>query len=329
MQNKIRSVMLGTGVAIPPKTLTNSDLEKLVDTSDQWIQERTGIKVRHVVDDKTQNSDLSSEAARKALDEAGVLPQDIDTIIVATVTGDVTFPSTACYVQDKIGAVNAAAFDIQAACSGFLFGLSVADAFIGTGKGETILVIGSELLTRIVDWNDRSTCVLFGDAAGAAVIAPASDDGRGLLATYIKTDGRLAHLLCMPGGGTRYPRDVAFKENLNNIKMQGPEVFKAAVTAMGDAAMHILEKSGVSADEVDLLIPHQANKRIIDATARRMKLPAEKVYINLQDYGNTSTASIPVALNEAKEKGIVKQGDLVVMVAFGGGFTWGAAAVRL
>lgn len=321
--------MLGTGTAVPEKTLTNFDLEKMVDTSDQWIQERTGIQVRHVVDDKIQNSDLCAEAANKALAESGLSAADVDTIIVATVTGDVTFPSTACYVQDKIGAINATAFDIQAACSGFIFGLDIADSLIGLGKGKNVLVIGCEVLTRIVDWEDRSTCVLFGDAAGAAVLVPADNSGRGVLATFTKTDGRLAHLLCMPGGGTKYPADVAIAENLNNIKMKGPEVFKAAVKAMGDAATHILENAGVTADDIDLLIPHQANKRIIDATAKKMKLPAEKVYINLQNYGNTSAASIPVALTEAKEKGLVKAGDLVVMVAFGGGFTWGSAAIRL
>ncbi len=329
MQNNVRSVLLGTGVAIPPKTLTNSDLERIVDTSDQWIRERTGMQVRHVVDEHTHNSDLASEAAEKALQQAGVAAEEIDTIIVATVTGDATFPSTACFVQDKIGATNAAAFDIQAACSGFIFGLGIADGLIGTGQSEKVLVIGSEVLTRIVDWEDRSTCVLFGDAAGAAVVAPANGDGRGILGTFMKTDGRLAHLLCMPGGGTKYPAEVALQENLNNIKMLGPEVFKAAVTAMGDAALHILQKTGLTADDVSLLIPHQANKRIIDATARRMKLPPEKVYVNLQNYGNTSAASIPVALNEARDKGLLKAGDICVMVAFGGGLTWGSAAIRV
>jgi len=329
MENNVKTMMLGTGVAIPPKTLTNQDLEKIVDTSDEWIRERTGMQVRHIVDDETQNSDLSAQAAKQALKDADMDAEEIDTLIVATVTGDVTFPATACYVQDKIGAVNAAAFDIQAACSGFLFGLSIADGFVGTGKSKNVLVIGCELLTRIVDWKDRSTCVLFGDAAGAAVLGPANGDGRGILGTFMKTDGRLAHLLCMPGGGTRYPAQVAISENLNTLKMRGPEVFRAAVTAMGDAATHILETAGLTVDDVDLLIPHQANKRIIDATVRRMKIPPEKVYINVHEYGNTSSASIPVALNEAKEKGLLKPGDVCVMVAFGGGFTWGSVAVRM
>lgn len=330
MEKQTRAMILGMGSAIPEKILTNFDLEKIVDTSDKWIRERTGIQKRHIVDDKTQNSDLSAQAAEAALAEAGISSEDLDTIIVATVTGDVAFPSTACYVQQKIGAVNAAAFDIQATCSGFLFAMNIADGFIRSGKSKHVLIIGSELLTRIVDWKDRSTCVLFGDAAGAAVLAPTNgQDNRGVIGTFVKTDGRLAHLLWMPGGGTRFPADVAISENLHCIKMEGPEVFKAAVTAMGDAALHILEQTGLSPDDVDLIIPHQANIRIINATARRLKIPKEKVYVNVQEYGNTSAASIPVALNEARQKGVVKAGNVCLMVAFGGGFTWGSAVVRL
>lgn len=329
MQNRIHSMLLGTGAAVPQKKLTNQDLEKIVDTNDQWIVERTGIKERHIIDGKTTNSDLAAEAALMALEDANLKPEDIDRIIVATVTGDFNFPSVACLVQDKIGAVNAAGFDVQAACSGFIFGLSIADGLICSGTAKNILVIGSEVLSKITDWKDRSTCVLFGDAAGAAVVGPANGDGRGILATFLKTDGRLADLLNMPGGGTKYPPEVSVKENLNNIKMQGPEVFKAAVTAMGDAAKHILSEADITSEEVDLLIPHQANKRIIDATARRVKLPSEKVYINLQNYGNTSAASIPVALNEARREGLLKAGDVCVLVAFGGGLTWGSAAIRI
>ncbi|RMD93798.1 MAG: beta-ketoacyl-ACP synthase 3, partial [Calditrichaeota bacterium] len=219
-------MIVGMGAAVPPKKLTNFDLEKMVDTSDQWIRERTGIEVRHIVDEATQNSDLATEAGMKALAEAGFSPEEIDTIIVATVTGDVNFPSTACYVQKKIGAVNAAAFDIQATCSGFIFGMSIADSFIISGKSKKVLLIGSEVLSKIVDWKDRSTCVLFGDAAGAAVLVPSIDGERGVLGTFIKTDGRLEHLLWMPGGGTRFPASVCISENLYNIKMQGQEVFK-------------------------------------------------------------------------------------------------------
>ncbi len=326
--NAVSSMIRGIGAAVPERILTNADLAKIVDTSDQWIQERTGMKVRHIVDDKVQNSDLSAQAAKKALDDAQMTAEEIDTIIVATVTGDVTFPATACYVQEKIGAVNAAAFDISAACSGFLFGLSIADGFIASGKSKNVLIIGCEVLSRILDWKDRTTCILFGDAAGAAVVGLANGDGRGVLGTFIKTDGRLAQLLWMPGGGTRFPAEVALSENLNNIKMKGQEVFKAAVTAMGDAAVHILGKTGLTPDEIDLLIPHQANIRIINATARRLKMPIEKVFVNVQDYGNTSSASIPLALAEARQKGILKEGDVCLMVTFGGGFTWGSAAVR-
>ena len=326
--NDVSSMIRGIGAAVPERILTNADLAKIVDTSDQWIQERTGMKVRHIVDDKVQNSDLSAQAAKKALDDAQMTAEEIDTIIVATVTGDVTFPATACYVQEKIGAVNAAAFDISAACSGFLFGLNIADGFIASGKSKNVLIIGCEVLSRILDWKDRTTCILFGDAAGAAVLGPANGDGRGVLGTFIKTDGRLAQLLWMPGGGTRFPAEVALSENLNNIKMKGQEVFKAAVAAMGDAAVHILKKTGLTPDEIDLLIPHQANIRIINATARRLKMPLEKVFVNVQDYGNTSSASIPLALAEARQKGILKEGDVCLMVTFGGGFTWGSAAVR-
>lgn len=329
MNQAISSAVAGIGSAIPEKTLTNFDLEKMVDTSDEWIRERTGIRVRHIVDDHTQNSDLAAEAARKALAQANIAPEELDTIIVATVTGDVNFPSTACYVQEKINAVNATGFDVQATCSGFIFALTVGDSFIASGKAKNVLIIGSELLSRVVDWKDRSTCVLFGDAAGAAVLTPAKGDGRGLLGTFIKTDGRLANLLWMPGGGTRFPYQVAVSENLNCIKMEGPEVFKAAVTAMGDASLHILEQTGLTPDDVDLFIPHQANIRIINATAKRLKVPLEKVFVNLQEYGNTSAASIPVALTEARETGRLKEGDTCLMMAFGGGFTWGSALVRL
>ena len=329
MEKGTNSVILGTGAAIPQKTLSNLDLEKMVDTSDEWIRERTGIQKRHIVDDKTQNSDLCAKAALKALDEAGMKAEELDTIIVGTITGDVNFPATACYVQQKIGAVNAAGFDIQATCSGFIFALSVADSFIGTGQSKSVLIIGSEVLSRIVDWTDRTTCVLFGDAAGAAVLGPSNDDGRGVLGTYIKTDGRLGHLLWRPGGGTRFPASVCLSENLNYIKMEGQEVFKAAVTAMVDAVLHILKQTNLTAEDVDLLIPHQANIRIINATARKLKLRPEKVFINIQEYGNTSSASIPVAITEAKQRGLLKQRDVCLMVAFGGGFTWGSAVVRM
>ena len=324
---KPKSMILGTGRAVPTRVLTNHDLEKMVDTSDEWIRTRTGIERRHIADDRLRNSDLASEAARKALEHAGLSPEDLDVILVGTVTGDATFPATACYVQEKIGAVNAAAMDLQAACSGFLYATAVADGLIASGQARHVLVIGSEILSRITDWTDRSTCVLFGDGAGAAVFGPATDS-RGVIDTFMRSDGRLTHLLCMLGGGTSIPMEVAIQEKLHYLKMEGPEVFKAAVTAMGDAATLILERNGLTGEDVDLLIPHQANIRIIKATAKRLGMPDEKVYINVQEFGNTSAASIPIALSEAEEKGLVKEGSLILMVAFGGGFTWGSALIR-
>ena len=327
--NTPHSMIVGTGFSVPDKILTNADLEKIVDTTDEWIISRTGMKVRHIAKEGQLTSDIATEAAQKALDKAGLTPEDVDTIILATITSDVGFPSTACFVQEKLGAVNASAMDISAACSGFIYGLELGDALIATGKAETVVVIGAETLSKIVDYSDRATCVLFGDGAGAAVLRPAEGD-RGILGTFTKSDGRLHHLLYMPGLGVKHPPSVESIENkLNYIKMAGREVFKYAVTAMGDAAEKIIQITNLSSDEIDLLIPHQANRRIIDATAKRVGLGTDKVYANVHDYGNTSAASIPIALAEAIDKGVLKQGNVVVMVAFGAGFTWGSAAVRL
>lgn len=321
-------MITGVGAAVPSKILTNSDLEKMVDTSDEWIKERTGIEVRHIAEDEVQTSDLCAEATLKALKEAELQPEDIDLIILGTVTGDVCFPATACFVQEKIGATKAAAFDISAACSGFLYGLTLADSLIAAGKFENILVIGAEILSRVTDWEDRATCVLFGDGAGAAVVQP-SDGQRGILGTYIKSDGRLTGLLILHGGGSRFPLSkVSEDSKLFYIKMQGREVFKAAVSAMGDAAVHLMQKLGLKGEDIDLLIPHQANIRIIKATANRTKVPMSRVYVNVDQYGNTSAASIPIALDEAKRKGKLNNGDTCLMVAFGSGFTWGSVAVR-
>lgn len=322
------SMIMGIGKAVPEKVLTNQDLEKMVDTSDEWIRARTGIERRHIVDDATKNSELSAQAAKIALKNAGIRAEDLDVILIATVTGDATFPSTACYVQELIGATNAAAMDVQAACTGFLYNLTLADALIAAGKAKHILVIGTELLSRIVDWTDRSTCVLFGDGSGAAVIGPADGSGRGIVDTYMKSDGRLTHLLCMVGGGTSIPLQKAIDERLTSLKMEGPEVFKAAVMAMGDAASRILEKNNLTNKDIDLLISHQANIRIINATARRVNMPDEKVFVNVNEFGNTSAASIPIAISEAEEQGRLKKGDMLMLVAFGGGFTWGSVLLR-
>ena len=328
MSYQINSMITGLGFTVPNKKMTNADFEKIIDTSDEWITERTGMKVRYFGENGQVTSDLCTKAAKIAMSEAGINSEDLDAIIIATVSGDVNFPATACYVQDKLNAVNAAAFDISAACSGFLYGLTIADSFITSKKYKNILVIGGEMLSRITDMTDRTTCVLFGDGAGAAILQP-SDGKRGILKTYIKSYGHLAHLLNMPGGGSKYPAShETVDQRLHYIKMAGREVFKAAVKTMGDAAVNILSQNGFSSEELDLLIPHQANFRIIKATAKRINLPMEKVYMNVQKYGNTSAASIPIALAEAKNEGILKKGDLCLMVSFGGGFTCGAVLLK-
>lgn len=319
----------GFSFSVPEKILTNFDLEKMVDTSDEWIRTRTGMQERHISDESTATSDLGTEAARMALANAGVEAKDLDIIIFATVTPDTPFPSAACYVQRNLGAINAAAFDIAAACSGFLYGLSMADALIKGGGYKNILVIGGETLTKITDYTDRNTCVLFGDGAGAAIVQP-SDGARGIVTTFIKSDGRLVDLLNMPGGGSRTPASHnSIDQRLHYIKMEGQEVFKHAVKAMGDAAVVSLKKAGITSEQLSLLIPHQANIRIMQATARRIKLPEEKVFMNVHKYGNTSAASIPIALTEALEQKRLKEGDYCLMVSFGGGFTTGAVLFKV
>jgi len=322
-------MITGLGFAVPEKILTNADLERIVDTSEEWIKARTGMSERHICDDSMATSDLSTEAAKKAMAMAGIKAKDLDIIIVATVTGDTPFPSTACFVQKNLGATRAAAFDISAACSGFLYGLTLANNFIATGAYKNILVIGAEILSKITDYTDRRTCVLFGDGAGAAIVQP-SDGSRGIIRTYIKSDGRLTDLLYMPGGGSRHPAShETIDHRLHYLRMEGPEVFKAAVKAMGDAAVEVLKMAGMKSNQLALLIPHQANIRIIQATAKRIKLPMEKVFVNVDRYGNTSAASIPIALTEATEQGRLKRYDYCLLVSFGGGFTTGAVILRL
>jgi 3-oxoacyl-[acyl-carrier-protein] synthase-3 len=321
-------MITGLGFAVPDKILTNGDLEAIVETSEAWIKERTGMSERHICNEATAASDLGTEAAKKAMAMAGVKAKDLDIIIVATVTGDTPFPATACYVQKNLGAANAAAFDISAACSGFLYGLTIADNFIFNGAYRNILVIGVEILTKITDYTDRKTCVLFGDGAGAAIIQP-SDGKRGIIKAHIKSDGQLTDLLYMPGGGSRHPAShETIDQRLHYIKMEGPDVFKAAVTAMGDAAVRVLKLAGIKSKQLALLIPHQANNRIIQATARRIKLPMEKVFVNIEKYGNTSAASIPIALTEAVAQGRLKRDDYCLLVSFGGGFTTGAVLLK-
>lgn len=329
MKKQPFSKIAGTGHYLPETILTNQDLEKIMDTTDEWIMQRVGIRQRHIVGQSGEaTSDLASKAALKAIEDAGIKASDIDLIIIGTVTPDMKFPSTAIFVQQKIGAVNAAAFDIQAACTGFLYGMTIADSMIRTGKFKNVLVVGVEFLTSLINWNDRGTAVLFGDGAGAVIMQPADGDS-GLLGSYIKSSGDLAELLWSVGGGT-----YAFssKENIPDrnayIRMEGNQVFRHAVRAMIDSAEKAMADAGITEDDIDLLIPHQANMRIIEAIATRVKLPAEKVYVNLPYTGNTSAASIPIAMDQARKKGVLKAGDTVMMAAFGAGFTWGGVVVK-
>jgi 3-oxoacyl-[acyl-carrier-protein] synthase-3 len=318
----------GTGSSAPDRVLTNADLEKMVDTSDDWITARTGIKERRIAPPGFAASDYAYEASIKAMEMARVTAEELDLIILGTVTPDSPLPSTACLLQDRLKAFNAAVVDIAAACSGFIYGLEFAKALIQTEQKKKALVIGVETLSRIVNWKDRNTCVLFGDGAGAAVLAP-SDSPGGILDTYTKADGSLAHLLRVPAGGGRMPLDL---DNIGNgdryIQMEGPEVFRSAVRAMGEAATAILEKTGTDSRDIDLMIPHQANIRIIEATAKRIKLPMDRVFVNIHKYGNTSAASIPIALDEAVRSNRIKPGDKIMLVAFGAGFTWGSVLVE-
>jgi 3-oxoacyl-[acyl-carrier-protein] synthase-3 len=320
--------ILGTGSYTPPHVMTNRDLEAIVDTSDEWIVSRTGIRERHIADPKTPSSHLASEAARRALADAGVTAKELDQIVVGTVTGDRVFPSTACSVQNAIGASNAYACDVSAACAGWMYGLQIGCDTVRAGTARTVLVIGVETLSKIVNWTDRNTCVLFGDAAGAVVLRSTGAPG-GILATRLHSDGSLVHLLEMPAGGSlQPPTHQTVERRLHTIHMSGNDVFKHAVRAMQSVALEALDVAGKRAEDVTLLVPHQANLRIIEATAQRLSIPMERVFVNLDKYGNTSAASIPLALDEARRGGRIRKGDLVVMVTFGGGFTWAAAVVE-
>ena len=332
LQPLCTSSIIGTGSYLPEKVLTNDDLSKIVDTSDEWITTRTGIKERHIAADDQATSDLAAEAARRAMTAACVTPEDIDLIVVATVTPDMFFPSTACFVQRKIGATNAVCFDISAACSGFLYALQVARHFLNAGSRTTALVIGAEKLSSLVNWEDRNTCVLFGDGAGAVVIRAVDADtdapGR-VLSTVMGSDGTLSDLLKVPGGGSALPitpENAASRPN--TIHMEGRETFKHAVTRMCQASEQALEMAGLTKADIAMVIPHQANARIITAIADRLGLPEEKTFVNVDKYGNTSAATIPVALDEAHRQGRIKRGDIVLLVAFGGGFTWASSVLR-
>jgi 3-oxoacyl-[acyl-carrier-protein] synthase-3 len=317
-----------TGFYAPEKILTNADLEKIVDTTDEWILSRTGIKERHVVSPEQATSDLCVEAARRALRNGNFGVIDIDLIIVATNTPDTPFPATACWVQHGLEADHVPAFDLGAGCTGFLYGLILAESLIQSATAKRILLIGGEVLTKITNWKDRSTCVLFGDAAGAVVLEESPDDS-GILSHYWKADGSLARLLYLPAGGTRLPASAqTVSDGLHTLQMKGNEVFKHAVKRMGEAAVEALKSAGLKKEDVRWLLPHQANNRIIDATGERLHIPPERVYVNIQKYGNVSVASIPVSLHELYEDGKLEKGDIILMDAFGAGFTWAAVVYR-
>ncbi|MFM9277362.1 beta-ketoacyl-ACP synthase III [Paenibacillus jiagnxiensis] len=326
--NNLKPVgIIGTGKYVPEKILTNSDLEKMVETSDEWIVSRTGIRERHIAAPEQATSDLAYEAAVKALASAGMSAEELDLIIIATITPDMTFPSTACILQDKLGAKGAAAFDLSAACSGFVYGLATATSFIQAGMYKNALVIGADCLSRITDYTDRNTCVLFGDGAGAVVLGEVPE-GRGFKSFDLGAEGAGGPLLKMEAGGSRLPASAQTLENkLHYIYMNGREVFKFAVRVMGTATDVVLEKAGLDKGEIDVFVPHQANIRIIQSAMQRLDLPEEKVVINVDKYANTSAASIPLALVEAAEEGRMKEGDRVLMVGFGGGLTWGASVL--
>ena len=325
---ELRAAILGTGRAYPEGILTNADLEKMVETSDEWITTRTGIKERHRASDGEYTSMFAVAAARKAIERARIDPIDIGLVICATVTPDQILPATACLIQADLGCNRAAAFDLAAACSGFLYGLTVANQMIRSGLTRYALVIGAEILSRYVDFTDRSTCVLFGDGAGAAVLGPTEED-RGVLATRIYSDGRFAEQLYSPGGGTRIPPTAeTLAGGLHYFKMKGNELFKVAVRSMADVSLEVLNEAGHKPEEVKLFIPHQANQRITEAVASRLDVDPSIVYSNIAYHGNTSSASIPIALDECVEKGKVREGDLVLLASFGGGVTWGGVLLR-
>jgi len=324
----IHARITGTGSFAPRKVITNHDLEKLIDTSDDWITERTGIKERRIAEKGQTTSDLAYEASRKALKAAGLAAQDIDLILVATMTPDMILPSMGCVLQEKLGAVKAAAFDIYAACSGFIYGMSVADAFIRSEMYKNVLLVGAEVLSRFTDWEDRGTCILFGDGAGAAVIQRHAGK-RGILSTHLHSDGSLGDLIHVPAGGASHPASHdTIRKRMHFIKMKGNETFKAAVRSLEGVVQEALEHNKVKPEDIDYLVPHQANLRIIQAMAQRLNMPMEKVVLTLPKYGNTSAASIPMALDEAVRDGRIRENHLLLFEAFGGGLTWASALVR-
>ena len=329
MSQKIHAGFLGTGSYLPEKIMTNKDMEKVVETTDEWIVTRTGIHERHIAAAGESTSDMAAEAAKKALRKAGIKASDLDLIIVSTITPDMPTPSTACLVQAKIGAPQAAAFDLSAACSGFVYGLAVAKAFVESGHYQHILLIGAEKLSAFMDWKDRTTCVLFGDGAGAAVIGRVGEEGHEIISTFMAANGAEADLLKIPGGGSKTPAsDESIQGGLHFLKMQGKEIFKIGVKVMADAALKVVQDAGLTLEQITWVIPHQANLRIIQAVGERLGVPESKLYVAVGKMGNTSAASIILALDEAVEKQKLKKGDNVVLVAVGAGTTYASALVR-
>jgi 3-oxoacyl-[acyl-carrier-protein] synthase-3 len=329
MESALRPVgITGLGSWVPEETVSNFDLMKMIDTTDEWIVTRTGISERRKASEQEAASDLGVQAAQKALEDAGLKAEELDLILVATITPDMFFPATACLIQHEIGAVNAAAFDLSAACSGFIYALAVGSQFVATGMYRNVLVVAAETLSKIVDWRDRNTCILFGDGAGAVVLQPV-EEGYGFLAFDLGSDGAGADLLKVPAGGSRKPATLeTVRNNEHYITMNGNEVFKFAVKIMGETFLKSIRCAGLSPEAVDYFVPHQANNRIIDAAAKRLNLSADKVYVNLDKYGNMSSASVPVALDEAVRKGFIKKEHIVVLVGFGAGLTWGSSVLK-
>ena len=314
-------------MAVPEKILTNADLEKIVATTDAWIYERTGMKERRIGDENTAASDLALQASEQALQAAGMCPKDLDCIIVATISGDYPWPATACILQNRLGAKHVASFDISAACSGFIYGLSLAEAYIASGRYQKILLVGVDMLAKTVDWTDRKSCVLFGDGAGAVILTP--HPRKGVIDTVLGADGSAAELLCIPCGGTRMPttaESVAAGQHFLHI--EGQKIYKFAVKAMAKAVLDLLERTETPIEDVTLIVPHQANVRIIEGVAERLKISMDRFYINIQKYANTSAATIPIAIHEARLEGKIHDGDLILVVAFGGGLTWGAGLIQ-
>lgn len=326
-QNQIASIT-GVGSYLPEKILTNHALEKLVDTTDDWILQRTGIRERRIVENGVTTSDLGAIASLKAIENAGISAEEVDMIITSTITPDYLFPSTSCCLQKQIGAVHASAFDISAACAGFVYALSIGQSVINSGAAKTVLVVGAECLSKITDYTDRATCILFGDGAGAVVLQNNKEKHQ-ILDTRLVSDGTYADVLITPGGGSKHPATIeSVQERLHYIRFKGKEVFKLAINTITNLVIETAQKNGFAVQDIDLIIPHQSNLRIIEATMERLKLPMEKAFVNIDKYGNTSSASVPIAIDEAQQEGRLRKGDLVMLVAFGGGLTWGSCVIR-